>query len=415
MSDIQQGWYEDPWGRHEARYFSAGRPTDLVLDGTVEGHDPPPDEIPDVFPPAPVGREDTTAPLRKRSRRSIPGFVLYVGCFLLLVAIAFGWRVLVPEPDTSVLAGLNINCQAHASAAVHLSSAPIVIDNDVPVAGVCIHGNGPYPFVVDSGATYTLMSGDLASRLHLHPTGDPVRIGTIGSNSSRCSANAWPTKLTTWSAGTVALPSDQTVYVGPVNSRLSGADGLLGSDVLSQLGAVRVDYGSSRLLVAGTRAAPKVSVPGLEGVVLHVPHELVHGTYHLSSPATTVHTGLTGAALLTEVSVDGHQQPFKVDTGADESVIGAAVEQQISENGPIESGEPQTINGPFCSYTAQVIENQNFEVGGSNVAPGPLLVATGSEQGVQGVLGSDVLLDAKGSEPWVLLDYRDGYLLVGSK
>jgi hypothetical protein len=34
---------------------------------------------------------------------------------------------------------------------------------------------------------------------------------------------------------------------------------------------------------------------------------------------------------------------------------------------------------------------------------------------VQGVLGSDVLLDAKGSEPWVLLDYRDGYLLVGSK
>jgi hypothetical protein len=415
VSDIQQGWYEDPWGRHEARYFSAGRPTDLVLDGTVEGHDPPPDEIPDVFPPAPVGREDTTAPLRKRSHRSIPGFVLYVGCFLLLVAIAFGWRVLVPEPDTSVLAGLDINCAAHASTAVHLSSAPIVIDNDVPVAGLCIDGKGPYPFEVASGASLTVMSGDLASRLHLHHTGDPIRIGTMGSNSSRCAANAWPTQLATWSAATLSLPSDQTVYVGPVHSLPDGIDGLLGSDVLSQFGAVRIDYGSSRLLVAGTKAAPSLTVPGLDGVALHLPRELVHGTYHLSSPATTVHSSLTGAALLTEVSVNGHQEPFRVDTGASKSAIASAVEQQIADEGPIESGKPQTLDGPFCSYTDQVIENLNVQVGGSTVQHEPLLMATGSETGVQGILGSDILRDAKGSEPWVLLDYRDGYLLVGSK
>jgi hypothetical protein len=40
----QQGWYEDPFRLHEARYFSAGRPTKLVRDGHVESYDEPPSE-----------------------------------------------------------------------------------------------------------------------------------------------------------------------------------------------------------------------------------------------------------------------------------------------------------------------------------------------------------------------------------
>ena len=39
-----QGWYEDPFRLHEARYFSAGRPTKLVRDGRVESYDEPPGE-----------------------------------------------------------------------------------------------------------------------------------------------------------------------------------------------------------------------------------------------------------------------------------------------------------------------------------------------------------------------------------
>jgi hypothetical protein len=34
-----QGWYRDPYGVHEARYFSAGHPTKLVRDGDVEAYD----------------------------------------------------------------------------------------------------------------------------------------------------------------------------------------------------------------------------------------------------------------------------------------------------------------------------------------------------------------------------------------
>jgi hypothetical protein len=37
-----QGWHADPFGLHEQRYFSAGTPTKLVRDGSVESYDEPP-------------------------------------------------------------------------------------------------------------------------------------------------------------------------------------------------------------------------------------------------------------------------------------------------------------------------------------------------------------------------------------
>jgi hypothetical protein len=39
-----QGWYRDPYGLHEDRYFSQGLPTKLVRDGEHESYEPPPDQ-----------------------------------------------------------------------------------------------------------------------------------------------------------------------------------------------------------------------------------------------------------------------------------------------------------------------------------------------------------------------------------
>jgi hypothetical protein len=38
-----EGWYTDPYERHEARWISKGVATQLVRDGAVEGNDPAPD------------------------------------------------------------------------------------------------------------------------------------------------------------------------------------------------------------------------------------------------------------------------------------------------------------------------------------------------------------------------------------
>jgi hypothetical protein len=38
-----EGWYLDPFGVHEERWMSGGRPTELVRDGSVEAKDEPPE------------------------------------------------------------------------------------------------------------------------------------------------------------------------------------------------------------------------------------------------------------------------------------------------------------------------------------------------------------------------------------
>jgi len=41
--DLEEGWFTDPYGVHEARWLSAGKPTKLVRDGEDESYDAPPD------------------------------------------------------------------------------------------------------------------------------------------------------------------------------------------------------------------------------------------------------------------------------------------------------------------------------------------------------------------------------------
>lgn len=41
--DSAEGWYKDPYGEHETRWFSDGTPTALVRDGSVESRDEPPE------------------------------------------------------------------------------------------------------------------------------------------------------------------------------------------------------------------------------------------------------------------------------------------------------------------------------------------------------------------------------------
>jgi hypothetical protein len=52
-SPAAEGWYRDPYGIHQDRWFSAGTPTSLVRDQGAEGHDDPPG-YPPPGPPAEI-------------------------------------------------------------------------------------------------------------------------------------------------------------------------------------------------------------------------------------------------------------------------------------------------------------------------------------------------------------------------
>jgi len=55
----EEGWYTDPYGLHDRRWFSDGSPTKLVIDGGVTSNDPPPDR-PFVRPPEPAPEAEGT-------------------------------------------------------------------------------------------------------------------------------------------------------------------------------------------------------------------------------------------------------------------------------------------------------------------------------------------------------------------
>ena len=61
----QEGWYTDPYGRHDARWISGGIPTKLCRDGDTELYDAPPDSppshawVPIAPPPGPATAADT--------------------------------------------------------------------------------------------------------------------------------------------------------------------------------------------------------------------------------------------------------------------------------------------------------------------------------------------------------------------
>lgn len=84
MRPQAQGWYRDPFGTHEDRYFSCGWPTKLVRDCGIEAYDLPPDlPLPegDLTPVPPSGkvmaarsdiqRADPPADLAERMGRAV--------------------------------------------------------------------------------------------------------------------------------------------------------------------------------------------------------------------------------------------------------------------------------------------------------------------------------------------------------
>jgi hypothetical protein len=46
----EEGWFTDPYGRHEARWLSLGEPTKLVRDDGIETYDGPPTDPPTEVP-----------------------------------------------------------------------------------------------------------------------------------------------------------------------------------------------------------------------------------------------------------------------------------------------------------------------------------------------------------------------------
>jgi predicted aspartyl protease len=113
------------------------------------------------------------------------------------------------------------------------------------LAPVTIHGQGPFTFAVDTGASTSLISSALAQRLGLPQVGGPQPISGIGGVTESI-----PVQVSNWNTGPIRLPS-VTIASAPIpHERGSGGfQGLLGSDIWSRFGKFTLDYSGGTLTV----------------------------------------------------------------------------------------------------------------------------------------------------------------------
>ncbi|MBV9806564.1 MAG: retropepsin-like domain-containing protein [Solirubrobacterales bacterium] len=132
---------------------------------------------------------------------------------------------------------------AHAASVVHIVVLHSRTGGTVVAAKVIIHGRA-FPFLIDTGASVTLVTPTLARHLHLRTVGQPHQFcGVTGCSTAR------RVRLSNWSIGGQPLPS-VLASSSPIVGTGGFGFGLLGSDVLSRFGSVTIDY-RDKLLTLG--------------------------------------------------------------------------------------------------------------------------------------------------------------------
>jgi len=174
VNNEPRGWYQDPFRRHEARYFSAGRPTRLVRDGNVESYDDPP--VWDVPQHAEAQRPNPPwdgVPARGRRRRRA-GLLMTAAVIAVAGAVTAVMIAAKPGPATTRMSPAAFVIQS-AQRTLSARTADVTISGSLSLAGqsIPIRGTGQTDFSTNSlwlDTSYRI-SGHAVVEKEIRPTG----------------------------------------------------------------------------------------------------------------------------------------------------------------------------------------------------------------------------------------------------
>lgn len=109
------------------------------------------------------------------------------------------------------------------------------------VVAVTIKGR-TYPFVVDTGASGSVIDIRAARKLGLAPIGRSSKVSGVGGK-----VRAVPIIVSSWAVGPVPLPRLRIDAVPLAEAAHGGPIGLLGADVLSRYKSVTLDFKHEQL------------------------------------------------------------------------------------------------------------------------------------------------------------------------
>jgi len=309
-----------------------------------------------------------------------------------VISASFGCRGVVHHKDGST------------SIPMHVSRAGA---QAVETVNLCFGQKGPYAFIVDTGAATTTMDQSLQQKLHLAWSGPQT-----GSSGAGCTSTSRPAKVTAWAVGGLWLaPQSIQVQNMPGFGGKDNAWGLLGSDVWSRFGAIRLDFLHQQLVVPG-RQGPKPDhdtyVEGNSGPP--TPLSLVHGHVTVAAPMI-VQSGRNYTEMLVHVSLGNN---IKVALAPDTGSSGSLIDDKTAAHLGLKTTKFVETGSTVCStITTPYVLSGTWKMAGQTMPP--LLMSTlglGSllDVGFSGLLGSDVF----SRYPSVVFDYAGGRLLLGA-
>ena len=269
---------------------------------------------------------------------------------------------------------------------------------------VCIGDQGPFPFVLDSGAGQSTIDAGLARRLHLPSAGPTTEFSGVG-----CTGTAQPVAVKSWSLDGVALvPQQLTAAVLPQIGGKGEPVGLVGSDVLARFGAVRVDFAAGSLVLPGAEGASITAPTPFTGPQGLPPVALTQGEGSTVPLTVTSEPGEVSLSVVVRFA-DGPGHSFVVDTGSSQSVAATSVAHAAGLTRTDLAQRQATV----CSViTVPLVHSGPWSLPGQPLHPqliGRTALGDISAGGIDGLLGSDQLKRFG----WVVLDYTGAQLVLG--
>ena len=207
---------------------------------------------------------------------------------------------------------------------------------------VTIQGQGPFDFMIDTGAQATVLSRALAERLQLNDRGRATLVGMASSKLVET------TPIDDFTLGSRSFYIRQAPVVE--GEHIGGADGILGLDSLQDQ-RVLLDFAKREIAVADAE-----QLGGNRGYEI-----VVKARERL------------GQLIITSARLDGVQVAVIVDTGAQGSVGNLALLDRLRRNRQLADTEMTDVNGHTLGGVVRVA--RQLKLGRANVQNFPILFA----------------------------------------
>lgn len=167
---------------------------------------------------------------------------------------------------------------------------------------VMVSGQGPFSFLVDTGAERTVIARELADRLGL-VRGERLKLATIGTNTAITPSF----RVASLEMRDLRLmPFDAPAFAG----RHIGAAGLIGVDMLEKR-RLLIDFRKEKMEILPTRKRISPIVRGSDAIVVSARNS-------------------AGRLILSDARIDGRRIDVVVDTGAQTSVGNIALQKLVT-------------------------------------------------------------------------------------